>query len=79
MAGAAMKLKLKRIGRATGVVLPDDVLVRLDVRPGDSLHLVEDAEGGFRLSRHEPDSDEAMEIARRGMRTYQGALRELAK
>lgn len=71
-------LKLRAIGNSVGVVLPKELLARLNIGEGDVLHLVE-AEDGFRLKRHDPEFERQMEVARRVMRERRAVLRELAK
>ncbi len=74
-----MKLELKKIGNSTGVILPKELLARLNLEQGDWLYVTELPDGGLRLVTTDPDFEEAIEIARRGMHKYSRALRELAK
>jgi putative addiction module antidote len=74
-----MKLELKKIGNSTGVILPKELLARLSLQQGDWLYVSEVPGGGVKLSVADPEFEQAMEVARRGMRKYQKALRELAK
>ena len=71
-------LKLRAIGNSVGVVLPKELLAKLNLGEGDVLHLV-DAPDGFRLKRHDPEFERQMEVARRVMRERRAVLRELAK
>ncbi|HWK42053.1 MAG TPA: AbrB/MazE/SpoVT family DNA-binding domain-containing protein [Croceibacterium sp.] len=71
-------LKITRIGNSAGIVLPKDVLARLRVGPGDTVHLTE-APDGVRLTAHDPDFAEIMELAEEVMREDRNILRELAK
>ena len=71
-------LKITRIGNSAGIVLPKDVLARLRVGPGDTLHLTE-APDGVRLTAHDPDFAATMELAEAIMREDRNVLRELAK
>ncbi len=71
-------LKLRAIGNSVGVVLPKELLAKLDLREGDTLHVVESPDG-FRLKRAEPDFEQQMEVAREVMRRRRAVLRELAK
>ena len=72
-------LQIRKIGNSVGLILPKDLLARLNLKEGDKLHVVEQADGGFRLTISDPDFERGMEIARRGMRIYRNALAELAK
>jgi putative addiction module antidote len=71
-------LKLRAVGNSVGMVLPKDLLARLDLREGDSLHVVE-TQDGFRVHRADPDFERQMEVAREVMRRRRAVLRELAK
>jgi putative addiction module antidote len=71
-------LKLKRIGNSVGVIIPKDVLARMNLDEGDSLFLTE-APGGYRLTPYEPEFEAQMAAARRIMKKRRNALRELAK
>lgn len=71
-------LKLRKIGNSLGVILPKEVTDSLNLREGDTLHVVADADGA-RLTPFDPDFDKAMEAFERTRRKYRNALRELAK
>ena len=72
-------VKLKKIGNSAGVILPKEVLARLQLSVGDTFYATLTPEGGIRLTPYDPDFEKAMEIARRGMKIYRNALAELAK
>ncbi len=72
------ELKLIGIGNSVGVVLPKEMLVKLGLQKGDTLHAVE-VENGFRLTTAEPDFETQMDVARRIMKERRAVLRELAK
>lgn len=74
-----MKLELKKIGNSTGLILPKELLARLNMDQGDWLYVTELPDGGIRLVQTDPEFEEAMEAARKGMKRYTNALRELAK
>lgn len=71
-------LKITKIGNSAGVILPKEVLARLRVGPGDTLHLTE-APDGVRLTAADPDFAAKMEIAEAIMREDRDILRVLAK
>ena len=71
-------LKLRAIGNSVGVVLPKELLARLNVAEGDTLHVIE-APDGLRLKRSDPVFERQREEARRVMRRRRAVLRELAK
>ena len=72
-------LQVRKIGNSIGFILPKETAARLDLREGDRLFVVDQPGGGIVLTRHDPDFERAMEIARRGMKRYHNALAELAK
>ena len=73
-----LKLKVTTIGNSIGVVLPKEVLAHLKVGKGDTLTVLETA-NGIELSSYDADFEETMDAAREAMREYRNALRELAK
>jgi len=74
-----MKIEVKKIGNSAGVILPKELLARLQLKQGDWLFVTELPDGGFKLAPRDPAFEHAMKIARKAMRKYQNALRELAK
>jgi putative addiction module antidote len=73
------KLKLTAVGTSTGVVIPKEMLLRLNVKKGDVIYAVETADGGYRLTPYDPSFDEKMEKAGEIMRRYRNTLNVLAK
>jgi putative addiction module antidote len=61
------------------LILPKELLAKLQLKQGDVLFVTELAEGGIKLVPHDPTFERGMEIARKAMKTYRNALRELAK
>jgi putative addiction module antidote len=76
---AMTQLKLRPVGNSLGVVLPDEILARLNLKSGDSLHLVEAADGSLRITPYNAEFEAQMRLAREGMGKFRNALRELAK
>ena len=74
-----MKLEVKRIGNSTGLILPKELLSKLNLQQGDWLYAVETADGAVRLTPYDPTFEKGMQIADRAMKTYRNALAELAK
>lgn len=72
-------LKIRQVGNSLGVVLPKDLLAKLNVKDGDSLFLVETPDGSLKLTPYDPEFDAQMRAGREGMNEYRNALRELAK
>jgi putative addiction module antidote len=73
-----VKLKVTTVGSSTGVVLPKEVLTRLNITKGDSLFLT-DAPDGYRITPYNPDFERQMTLVRRVMNERRNVLRELAK
>ena len=71
-------LKVTTIGNSTGVILPKEVLERLRVGRGDSLHVLETPRG-IELTPFDPEFATQMEAAERVMREDRDALRKLAR
>jgi putative addiction module antidote len=72
-------VQLKKIGNSTGMILPKEVMARLNLSVGDNFYATLTPEGGIRFTPYDPRFEKAMEIARRGMKIYRNALAELAK
>ncbi|MCF6300300.1 MAG: AbrB/MazE/SpoVT family DNA-binding domain-containing protein [Proteobacteria bacterium] len=74
-----LDLKVRRIGNSLGVVLPKEALALLRVDDGDKIHLTQDADGVLRLTPYDPEFEEQMEQALKGMKQYRNTLHYLAK
>lgn len=72
-------LKLTQIGNSVGVILPKEVLAKLNVGKGDTLYVSDAASGGVVLSPYDDSFAQQMEVARRVMKKRRNVLRELAK
>jgi hypothetical protein len=55
------------------------LLARLQLKQGDWLFVTELPDGALMLAPRDPSFEKGMDIARKAMRKYQNALRELAK
>ncbi len=73
------KVELKKIGNSTGFILPKELMSRLNLGTGDKFYATLSPDGGIRFTPYDPEFEEAMEVARRGMKVYRNALAELAK
>ncbi len=76
---AGAVLHIRKIGNSIGVILPKDLLARLDLKEGDKLHVIEGAERGLKLTPYDPAHAKALEIARQSFRTYANTYKALAK
>jgi putative addiction module antidote len=72
-------LQVRKIGNSVGLILPKELLARLKLKEGDTLHIVEQTERGLKLSPYDPKHAKAMEIARRAFRNYADTFKALAK
>jgi putative addiction module antidote len=71
-------LKLTKVGNSVGVILPREVLAKLNLALGDVIFLTESPDG-FRLTPYDPEFEEQMAIAIEVMKRDRAILRELAK
>ena len=71
-------LKLTTVGNSTGVVLPKEILAKLRVSKGDTLHVIE-TPNGIELTPYDPAFAEQIEVAERVMREDRDVLRRLAE
>ena len=74
-----VELKVRRFGNSLGVVLPKEVINRLRTDDGERLFLIEEAEGGYRLTPYDPAFEKKMKKAEEIMGRYRNTLRALAK
>lgn len=72
-------LKLTAIGSSTGVIIPKEMLARMNVSKGDLLYAVEGPDGSYRLTPYDPAFAKKMEKAEDIMRRYRNTLHVLAK
>lgn len=76
--GISKQLKIIKIGNSAGVILPKELLERLQLEVGDSLSFSQTPDG-IALSAKDPEFDSQMADARLIMKRYRNALNELAK
>ncbi len=77
-AGGPMRLKVTQIGNSLGVILPKELLAKLNVAKGDVL-IATDADGGFNLSTYDSELAQDMASGKDIMRRYRDTLKALAK
>jgi putative addiction module antidote len=76
-----MNTTIRKIGNSEGVILPKEILDRLNLKAGDSIVIVQEGDE-LRLRRTEDTAEEferKMKIARERMKKYEVAYRVLAK
>ena len=70
-------LEVTQIGNSLGVILPEEVLSRLELEKGDML-LVTDTANGVMLTPYDPELDEQLSAGRDFMREYRETFQQLA-
>ena len=73
-----MNTVVRKIGNSEGVILPKEVLERMNLKAGDSLVISED-KGDIILSKAEDTFERQMDAARDIMDRYKVALQKLAE
>jgi len=74
-----VELKVRKFGNSLGVVLPKEVITRLNTKDGEPLYLVEVPEGGYRLVPYDPTFEAKMAKAEDIIGRYRNTLHVLAK
>jgi putative addiction module antidote len=74
-----MKLEIKKIGNSDGLILPRELMQRMDLKRGQLLHVTELPGGGFQALPYDPDFDKTIQIAEAVMDEYRDTLATLAK
>jgi putative addiction module antidote len=74
-----VEVKIRRFGNSLGVILPKEVLSRLNSGDGQKLFLVEESGGDYRLTAYDPAFAKKLDKAEDIMSRYRNTLRELAK
>jgi putative addiction module antidote len=74
-----MKIQIKKIGNSDGLILPKELMQRLDLKRGQQLHIIELAGGGFQALPYDPDFEQTMDVADEIINEYRDTLAALAK
>jgi putative addiction module antidote len=74
-----MKLEIKKIGNSDGLILPRELMQRMDLKRGQQLHVTELPGGGFQALPYDPEFEQTMQIAEEVMDEYRDTLATLAK
>lgn len=70
-------LTLRAVGTSVGVIIPKEVLQKMNLEKGDKVFLVETA-NGIELTPYDPEFAATMEAHKRTKKKYRNALRELS-
>lgn len=73
-----MNVTVRKIGNSEGVILPKEVLERLNLKAGDMLEVIE-SNGGLTLKPTDDAFERQMEAAGKFMDKYKVALQKLAE
>ncbi|MGE0279942.1 MAG: AbrB/MazE/SpoVT family DNA-binding domain-containing protein [Rhizobiaceae bacterium] len=73
-----MNTVIRKIGNSEGVILPKELLTKLNLAAGDSLE-VKEAANGLTLTPVDDSFERQMEAARKVMDRYKVALQKLAE
>jgi len=71
-------VKVTTVGNSVGIVLPKDMLTRLNIQKGDMLYVTETPEG-VQLTPYNAEFDATMKVAHDVMRRYRDSLKKLAE
>jgi len=71
-------VKVTTVGNSVGIVLPKDILTRLNIQKGDMLYVTETPDG-VQLTPYDAEFDATMKAAHDVMRRYRDTLRKLAE
>ncbi len=74
-----VELKIRKFGNSLGVVLPKEVIGRLQTQENARLFLVEVGNGEYRLTPYDPTFEKKMKKAEEIMGRYRNTLRALSK
>ena len=72
------RLKIRKVGSSAGIVLPKEVLIKLNCQQGDELFVIE-TPNGIELTPFDPDFEKGMETARTIMVRNKNLLKKLAE
>ena len=74
-----IEVKVRKFGNSLGVVLPKEVITRLNTRDGEQLFLVEGPDGTYQLTPYDPAFEKKMTVADDILHRYRNTLHVLAK
>jgi putative addiction module antidote len=74
-----IELKVRKFGNSLGVVLPKEVIHRLQSGDGDPLFLIEASDGSYRLTPYDPVFETKMAKAEDIIGRYRNTLHVLAR
>ena len=72
-------MKVRKFGNSLGIVLPKEVISRLQTADGERLFLIEGPGGDYRLTSYDPMFQKKMAKAEDIISRYRNTLRALSK
>lgn len=72
-----MTLKLKKIGNSLGIILPKELLLKMNLKEGDTLNVIS-MEEGMKLTPYNPNLLKQMELAKSIMSDHRDVLKALS-
>jgi putative addiction module antidote len=72
-------LKVRKVGNSLGVVLPREVINRLQTSEGELLFLIDGPGSSYRLTPYDPLFEKRMSKAEQIMARYRHTLRKLSQ
>lgn len=76
---ANKNLKLRKFGNSVGVVFPKELLNSMQLKEGDTIHVMDSTDQSFRISKFDPQFASMIGKAESVIERYPNALKELAK
>jgi putative addiction module antidote len=74
-----VELKVRKFGNSLGVILPKEVIQRLNTAEGERILLIQSPDGAYQLAPPNLEFEEKMSKAQNIMGRYRNTLRILAK
>ena len=74
-----VELKVRKFGNSLGVILPKELLKRLNAAEGKRIFVIEASEGALQIGPSDQEFEQQMKIASEGMARYRNTLRALAE
>jgi len=74
-----VELNIRKFGNSLGVVLPKEVINRLQTEEDGRLFLIEAGDGDYRLTPYDPGFEKKMRKAEEIMSRYRNTLHALSK
>jgi putative addiction module antidote len=72
-----VEVKLRDVGNSKGIIIPKDVLEKMNIGEEGRLFLIPTRDG-FDVKAFDPELQKQMDAAAKGMKKYRNALRTLA-